>query len=331
MKKSKLTTVISLISVLAIILFVFAGCNSGDNAKKINTGNIAESYKGGVLILKVNPEIAIEYDENGNVVSVTARNEDAKAILEGYADFEGKPCKTVATELVGVIGKAGYFVEEIEGQPRKITIEIETGSGVPDDTFLQGVADEISNCVSENNWKGSINVLEDTDYDGTDYEDTDYDAPVQNKNESASTAGEATPNDGLSDNTVNQGKTDYDDTDYDDTDYDAPAQNTNESASTAGEATPNDGLVDNTVNQGKTDYDNTDYDDTDSNYDVTDYDGTDYGDTDYDDTDYVAPSQNQNTNNDVSPEQDQNANSEASGDATVNKVTENSSNITPKE
>ena len=286
MKKSKLTTIISLISVLAIILFVFAGCNSGDNAKKINTGNIAESYKGGVLILKVNPEIAIEYDENGNVVSVTARNEDAKAILEGYADFEGKPCKTVATELVGVIGKAGYFVEEIEGQPRKITIEIETGSGVPDDTFLQGVADEITNCVSENNWKGSINVLEDTDYDGTDYEDTDYDAPVQDKNESASTAGEATPN---------------------------------------------DGLVDNTVNQGKTDYYDTDYNDADSNYDVTDYDGTDYGDTDYDDTDYVAPSQNQNTNNDVSPEQNQNANSEASGDATVNKVTENSSNITPKE
>ena len=39
------------------------------------------AMEGGVLIIKVNPEIAVEYDKDGIVTAVTARNNEAIAII----------------------------------------------------------------------------------------------------------------------------------------------------------------------------------------------------------------------------------------------------------
>lgn len=50
-----------------------------------------ELVSGGVLCLKVNPEIAISYDDQGLVTGVTARNDDAKAILDGYTEVSSAP------------------------------------------------------------------------------------------------------------------------------------------------------------------------------------------------------------------------------------------------
>ena len=133
----KMFTVFALVVSLAILL------SSCAPAEQI----VVPSAKGGVLNLKVNPEIAISYDENGNVTEVKAINADAVKILENYGGFEGKACGIVVSELVNAIGEAGYFVDDIDGELRKVILEIEPGSVVPNENFLDNMTSEIQKIV----------------------------------------------------------------------------------------------------------------------------------------------------------------------------------------
>lgn len=170
--------------------------------------------EGGILCIKVNPEIAVHYDDKGLVTKLEARNNDAKAILEKYAGYEGKETHVVVKELVAAIGDAGYFVEEVEGIGKRITIEIEVGSVLPNDAFVDKVVAEVKDYVSSNNYRNSIELEGNTDYGITDYNDTDY-GP---NNDGVTDYGKTDYNDHVTD----YGKTNYDDhvTDYGRTNYD---------------------------------------------------------------------------------------------------------------
>lgn len=254
MKKSVIAIVLALVMSLACL----TGC--GQNASAPASGT--EIASGGVLILSVNPEIAVEYDENGLVTGVTARNDDAIAIIDSCEGLIGKETRSVVTELVNSIGEAGYFVEEVEGEPRQITIEIEAGSKLPNQTFIDDVVADVRSCVSANAWNVPTDVQNESDYGITDYVDTDYG-----------------PNaDGVTDyNDTDYGPNADGVTDYDDTDYGPNADGVTDYNDT--DYGPNA--------DGVTDYDDTDYG---PNADgVTDYDDTDYGPnadgvTDYDDS-----------------------------------------------
>ena len=142
----------------ALILMLCMGLTAGCSGKTEEPAepipapveNVEEaSERGGTLILKVNPEIAVEYDENGKVTAVYGRNEDGKKIVENYRDYAGKECHEAVEELVGLINEAGYFVEEVEGESRKITIEIETGSILPEEDFLDEIVTGVQTYVQD--------------------------------------------------------------------------------------------------------------------------------------------------------------------------------------
>ena len=244
---------------------------------------------GGVLVLSVNPEIAVEYDAAGTVTGVTARNNDALAIINSCTDLIGRPTRNVVSDLVTAIGNAGYFVEEVDGTSRQITLEIEPGSSLPSGTFLDDVITDIRTTVQNHDWTTPLNVeiggnngtttYVDTDYgpgsDGvTDFGKTDYDDTDYGPN-----------NDGVTD----FGKTDYDDTDYGPnndgvTDY-VPTEPTTSNNTTGNKTTGSKKSTSSKKNN--TDYGDTDYGKTDygkSDYGKSDYDKgkTDYGKTDYD-------------------------------------------------
>ena len=213
----------------------------------------------GVLYVKVNPEVAVHYDSQGIVTAVEGVNDDGIALVQDTSQFVGRQCREVVRDLVEDINEAGYFAEEIEGEGRRIVIEVEKGSSIPDQEFLNEIVADVQGYVSTMQLFSDIDIEGATDYTATDYgpdadgvtnyDDTDYGPDAD-------------------------GVTDYDDTDYgpnadgvtnyDDTDYGPNAD-------------------------GVTDYDDTDYG---PNADgVTNYDDTDYGPnadgvTDYDDTDY---------------------------------------------
>jgi len=138
-----------------VFALVLAGCGgSNGNATDDLDGNqsatpgetLADS---GTLYLKVNPEIAINYDENGLVTDIRGDNAEAEEILNNYPDFIGKDSGVVLEELIALIGEAGYFVEEVEGEPKNIVIELEEGSALPGDNFVERMATNAQQAVED--------------------------------------------------------------------------------------------------------------------------------------------------------------------------------------
>ena len=149
----KKRTILTLGLVFLMSLACLTGCG-GQNETQSASSAPAESASastdiaaGGVLVLKVNPEIAVEYDDAGNVKGVTARNEDAKAIIEQAGDLIGQPAREAVKQLVTLIG---------------------------DDAFLDEVVADVKETVNSHQWQAPFDVVNESDYGITEYVDTDY-------------------------------------------------------------------------------------------------------------------------------------------------------------
>ena len=188
MKRRKILAAASSLAVLAAIL---TGCGAQPQDGSVTAG---------VLTLRVNPEIAIHYNQSGKVVALEGDNQDGREIVEAYPDYIGKDCEVVVQELVEEIHAAGYFVEEVEGQPRRVVLELDDDSQEPREDFLEDMSRSAQDAL-EGLSLGSAVVVEDgaavspspkaseAPVGASDYNDTDYG-----------------PN--------NDGVTDYNDTDY---------------------------------------------------------------------------------------------------------------------
>ena len=235
MKRRKILAAASSLAVLAALL---TGCGAQPQDGSVTAG---------VLTLRVNPEIAIHYNTDGKVVALEGDNQDGREIVEAYPDYIGKDCEVVVQELVEEIHAAGYFVEEVEGHPRRVVLELDDDSQEPREDFLEDMSRSAQDAL-EGLSLGSAVVVED---DGaavspspkaspgtSDYDDTDY----------------GPNNDGVTDyndtdyGPNNDGVTDYDDTDYgpnndgvtdyDDTDYGPNNDGVTDYAPTPAPATP---------------------------------------------------------------------------------------------
>ena len=162
MKKNN-KRILNLVMVLALSAAMLVGCAATpkqaaaephDHSHEPAVAFELFENAGGVLCLKINPELAVHYDENGKVTKVEARNADGARILANFSGYEGKETSVVLEELVKLIGKAGYFVEEAEGAPRKVVLELDPGSDVPHDTFLQDMASHVKLCIENKEWVG---------------------------------------------------------------------------------------------------------------------------------------------------------------------------------
>ena len=189
MKRRKILAAASSLAVLAALL---TGCGAQPQDGSVTAG---------VLTLRVNPEIAIHYNQSGKVVALKGDNQDGREIVEAYPDYIGKDCEVVVQELVEEIHAAGYFVEEVEGQPCRVVLELDDDSQEPREDFLEDMSRSAQDAL-EGLSLGSAVVVEDggaavspspkaseAPVGASDYNDTDYG-----------------PN--------NDGVTDYDDTDY---------------------------------------------------------------------------------------------------------------------
>ena len=273
MKKKSITLTLAALLSISLIGGILTGCST--KQASASTGTSTENSQqadGGVLTLKVNPEIDISYDDEGLVTKVEGKNDDGNTIVAEYADYSGKDCRQVVSDLVAKINEAGYFVEETDGSAREITLEIEAGSVLPEENFLKNIVAGIQEYTSAQNLTSPVNVNGESNYGWSDYGDTDYGPD-------------------------NDGVTDYNDTDYGPnndgvTDYTPPSTSTPPADTDYGPGS--DGVTDYT--EGNTDYDpgnGTDDDsdgDGDSGYDDghdndDDDDSNDDDDSDDDDED----------------------------------------------
>ena len=149
------TTLIALVSSLAVLLTVLlTGCGS-------NGSGAAAGY----LTLSVNPAIRIAYNADGLVTGLEGRNDDGTAIAGAYTDYIGKDCSTVLRELVTDIYKAGYFVEDAETGKRQIVLQVEPGSALPDDDFLELLSRDVTSLVADLALTSDVVDIGGDDYD----------------------------------------------------------------------------------------------------------------------------------------------------------------------
>lgn len=234
MKKKSITLTLAALLSISLIGGILTGCST--KQASASTGTSTENSQqadGGVLTLKVNPEIDISYDDEGLVTKVEGKNDDGNTIVAEYADYSGKDCRQVVSDLVAKINEAGYFVEETDGSAREITLEIEAGSVLPEENFLKNIVAGIQEYTSAQNLTSPVNVNGESNYGWSDYGDTDY-GPDNDGVTDYHDTDYGPNNDGVTDyndtdyGPNNDGVTDYNDTDYGTnndgvTDYSAPA------------------------------------------------------------------------------------------------------------
>ena len=274
---------LALIATLAFTTLTACGNSAGTASLSQNSGQTAslqEENSGsvGTVLLSVNPEIEMDYDDDGNVVALNALNDDGRAVLAGYTGYEGKPCTTVVGELVDQIHAGGYFDATVGGHGKNIVLKLERGSAYPNDQFLNQLAEAVRRVV-ETDQIGSQAVTLDQD----DYDDAYGDKGYINASAAQSILSTQLGRDDLQ---FVEKEYDLDDGEYEveflldgvEYEYEVNAY--------TGKVTEMDAEFQ--------DYDDTDYgpgSDGITDYGVTDYDDTDYGPnadgiTDYDDTDY---------------------------------------------
>lgn len=149
------------------------GCGSQENGQVQETEIQAEAEASqgealadkGIITLSVNPEISIEYDKEGKVTAVTGNNADGEGIVSAYQDYQGKDCSTVLEELINRINEAGYFIDEIDGNKKNIVIQMEPGSVLPADDFLETISRDTQEAVAGLELTSDIVTIDDDDYD----------------------------------------------------------------------------------------------------------------------------------------------------------------------
>ena len=299
---------IIILSALAMLMGLssLTGCSGGQRAESTAVETSAEAVKaeaeteasvevasieneikadGGILVISVNPEIAVEYDNSGIVTGITARNNEALTIINNCQGLIGSKTKDAVNKLVTAIGEAGYFVEEVSGQTRQITIEIEAGSSLPYDGFMDEVVEEVKTCVNDHKWAAPLEVRNESDYGITDYVDTDY-----GPNNDGVTDYGATDYGATNYGTTDYGATNYGATNYGASDYSAsipaaPAQPQTQAPAPAPAPAPTPAYVppvQNHSNNGDSGYGDSGYGGG-SDYGNSGYGGSNYGDSGYDD------------------------------------------------
>ena len=179
MKTNFTAKLFGLTLVTALTLTALTACGNGGAATTASgtaSGSVPQSGDGssvGTVLLSVNPEIEMDYDEVGNVVALTGLNEDGKAVLASYTGYEGKPCTTVVGELVDEINAGGYFDATIDGHEKNIVLKLERGSAYPNDQFLNELAEAVRLVVEADQIGSQTVALDSDDYDDT-YGDKGY-------------------------------------------------------------------------------------------------------------------------------------------------------------
>ena len=300
MRKNFHTKLLGLTLTAALAMTALSACGNSTGTASLpqtsgQTASLQEENSGsiGTVLLSVNPEIEMDYDDLGNVVALTGRNQEAQTLLASYTGYQGRPCTQVVGELVDEINALGYFDATVGGHEKNIILKLERGSAYPSDQFLNELAEAVR-LVVETDQIGSQPVTLDQD----DYDDAYGDKGYINASAAQSILSTQLGRDDLQ---FVEKEYDLDDGEYEvefvldgvEYEYEVNAY-TGKVTEMDAEFQDYDDTDYGPGSDGITDYGVTDYDDTDygPNADgITDYDDTDYGPnadgiTDYDDTDY---------------------------------------------
>ena len=148
MKTTSLKNILTGATMGIALTAVLAGCGTTPAATQTADGAgetpIAQaSQAAGTLLLSVNPEIEIEYDDDGLVTEVEGVNDEGRGVTSGYGGYEGRQCREVVSDLVEEIYEAGHFNQTVDGHDRNVVVKLQQGSSYPGEEFLRGIEDDV--------------------------------------------------------------------------------------------------------------------------------------------------------------------------------------------
>lgn len=124
------------------------------------------------ILISINPQVQIQLNKKGNVVSIAGTNKDGEILIDGY-DAKGKSKTTVADELVERAIEMGFLTDG-----GNVTFSIST----PDKNLYNQYESELKKSVKPDGENVNINVIIENEND-IDDDDDDNDDNDENENE----------------------------------------------------------------------------------------------------------------------------------------------------
>lgn len=124
------------------------------------------------ILISINPQVQIQLNKKGNVVSIAGTNKDGEILIDGY-DAKGKSKTTVADELVERAIEMGFLTDGGD-----VTFSIST----PDKNLYNQYESELKNSVKPDGENVNINIIVENEND-IDDDDDDNDDNDENENE----------------------------------------------------------------------------------------------------------------------------------------------------
>ena len=124
------------------------------------------------ILISINPQVQIQLNKKGNVVSIAGTNKDGEILIDGY-DAKGKSKTTVADELVERAIEMGFLTDGGD-----VTFSIST----PDKNLYNQYESELKNSVKPDGENVNINIIVENENNIDDDED-DNDDNDENEND----------------------------------------------------------------------------------------------------------------------------------------------------
>ena len=143
-KKKRRTAVFA--SMAAALLLVAGGLGIAFGSQRTSLGAVDS-----IVSLDVNPSIELKIDSNEKVVETSARNEDARIILDDM-DLKGTDLNVAVNAVVGSMLKHGYITQDANS----ILVSVENADSQKGAALQKELTDEISGILKASSVEASV-------------------------------------------------------------------------------------------------------------------------------------------------------------------------------
>lgn len=103
----------------------------------------------GTVRLNAEPEIRIDYNRYGDVITLTGENQKGKDVVENIRSAQGRDCEDVVEDVVEELCRSGYLGEAADGTIRQLVLKLDEDSLCPDRGFMKDLEEEALDTIRD--------------------------------------------------------------------------------------------------------------------------------------------------------------------------------------
>ncbi len=106
----------------------------------------------------------LEYDENGNVTNIIAKDMDTVALKAEFEALVGMSCEDVAEYLVSLMAEGGLFGGFVDGEKETVIVQVAANSRTPREDFAEDISRSAKKGANRHNCKPEFVPVDKGDY-----------------------------------------------------------------------------------------------------------------------------------------------------------------------